>query len=79
MIWATSRERSPTTLKRVRLKPDYSGAYFTIAGLSNMILGDKQGAIADYTEVVRLKPDDADAYYNRGIAKSDLGNKQGCD
>jgi len=40
-------------------------------------LGDKQGAIADYNEAIRLNPQDDDAYYNRGLAKSDLGNKQG--
>ena len=36
-------------------------------------LGDYRGAIADYTEVIRLQPDAADAYKNRGIAKDLLG------
>ena len=40
-------------------------------------LGDKRGAIADYTQAIRLKPDYADAYFNRGIAKYALGDKQG--
>ena len=35
--------------------------------------GDYKGAIADYTQVIRLKPDYADAYYKRGIATDDLG------
>ena len=35
--------------------------------------GDYEGAIADYTQAIRLKPDYADAYNNRGIAKDDLG------
>ena len=35
-------------------------------------LGDKQGAINDYNEAIRLNPGDALAYYNRGIAKSEL-------
>jgi tetratricopeptide (TPR) repeat protein len=39
--------------------------------------GDNQGAIADYTEAIRLKPDYAHAYNNRGNAKSALGNFQG--
>ncbi|MBD2615491.1 tetratricopeptide repeat protein [Nostoc punctiforme FACHB-252] len=26
---------------------------------------DYKGAIADYSEVIRLQPDDTDAYYNR--------------
>ena len=36
-------------------------------------LGNYAGAIADYTEVIRLKPDHADAYNNRGLAKAKLG------
>ena len=40
-------------------------------------LEDYQGAIEDYTQAIRLKPDLAEAYYNRGLAKSDLGDKQG--
>ena len=40
-------------------------------------LGDKQGAIADYNEAIRLNPTFAKGYYNRGLAKSELGDKQG--
>ena len=36
-------------------------------------LGDYKGAIADYDSAIRLKPDDAIAYNNRGVAKGDLG------
>ena len=36
-------------------------------------LGDYAGAIADYTQAIRLRPDLASAYYNRGIAKAALG------
>ncbi len=35
--------------------------------------GDYKGAIADYTQAIRLKPNYAEAYYKRGIAKEDLG------
>jgi Flp pilus assembly protein TadD len=38
---------------------------------------DYKGAIEDYNEAIRLKPDDADAYNNRGIAKSNLGDMAG--
>ncbi|TRU98479.1 MAG: tetratricopeptide repeat protein, partial [Microcystis wesenbergii Mw_QC_S_20081001_S30D] len=39
--------------------------------------GDKQGAIADYNQAIKLKPDYAYAYFIRGLAKYDLGDKQG--
>ena len=40
-------------------------------------LGDKYGAIADYTEAIRFKSDHSDAYYYRGVAKIELGDKKG--
>jgi tetratricopeptide (TPR) repeat protein len=38
-------------------------------------LGDNRGAINDYTQVIRLVPDWADAYYNRGLSYRDLEEK----
>ena len=32
-----------------------------------------KAAIADYDEAIRLKPDLAEAYNNRGLAKKELG------
>ena len=46
-------------------------------GLAKADLEDKQGAMADYSEAIRLKPDFAIAYNDRGNVKSDLGDKQG--
>jgi len=40
-------------------------------------LEDYQGAIADFNEAIRLKPDDAWAYVWRGDAKYKLGDYQG--
>ncbi|MCP6759034.1 MAG: tetratricopeptide repeat-containing serine protease family protein [Fischerella sp. CENA71] len=39
--------------------------------------GDYKGAIADLTEAIRLNPNLANAYKNRGIARARLGDKQG--
>jgi len=37
-------------------------------------------AIADYTEAIRLNPEHADAYYNRGISYKKLGQyDQACE
>jgi tetratricopeptide (TPR) repeat protein len=38
--------------------------------------GDKHGAIADLTKAIELEPDYyADAYSNRGIVRSELGDR----
>ena len=42
-------------------------------------LQDYTGAIADYTKAIELNPKDPSAYYNRGLAKIDLSQKDsGC-
>ena len=35
--------------------------------------GDDRGAISDYNEAIRINPNYADAYYNRGVVYSDRG------
>jgi tetratricopeptide (TPR) repeat protein len=39
--------------------------------------GDRQGAISDFTEAIRLNPQLAQAFNNRGLTREDLGDKQG--
>ncbi|WP_255014733.1 tetratricopeptide repeat-containing serine protease family protein [Cyanobium sp. BA20m-p-22] len=51
-------------------------AYFNRAYAKND-LGDKQGAIADYSQAIAINPQLAQAYNNRGNIKRDLGDKQG--
>ena len=41
------------------------------------IQGDYQGAIALFTEILQLKPNEVEAYYNRGIAYPKINNYQG--
>ncbi|MCS6815663.1 MAG: tetratricopeptide repeat protein, partial [Cyanobacteria bacterium] len=36
--------------------------------------GDNRGAIADYDQAIRLRPNYADAYYNRGLSKAAIGD-----
>ena len=49
-----------------------SAETYFIRGCEKAELGDYNGAIADYTQAIRLNPDYALAYYSRGIAKSRL-------
>jgi tetratricopeptide (TPR) repeat protein len=39
--------------------------------------GNKQGAVQDYTEAIRIEPSHASAYYTRGVLRSELGEKKG--
>ncbi|MEE3716964.1 tetratricopeptide repeat protein [Tumidithrix elongata RA019] len=50
---------------------------YIVQGYAKYELGDYQGAIADFTEVVRLAPNDSNAYYCRGNSKVKLGDYQG--
>ncbi|MFM7449470.1 MAG: tetratricopeptide repeat protein [Leptolyngbyaceae cyanobacterium] len=51
-------------------------AYFNRA-VTRYDLGDLSGAIADYTEVLRIDPSDDVACNNRGLARYDLGDQPG--
>jgi tetratricopeptide (TPR) repeat protein len=50
---------------------------FNNRGIARSGKGDLEGAIADYDEAIRLKPDYAAAFYNRGTARRDMGDIQG--
>jgi tetratricopeptide (TPR) repeat protein len=56
--------------------PNFALAYFN-RGNAHSDLGDKQGAIEDYTQAIKIDPNFALAYFNRGVTRFDLGDKQG--
>ncbi|MEI6063052.1 MAG: tetratricopeptide repeat protein [Pseudanabaena sp. ELA748] len=64
---------SPNTDK---VSPKDAEDYYN-RGVDKQKSGDKQGAIADYNEAIRLNPNLAAAYTNRGGAKFESGDKQG--
>ncbi|EKD10178.1 MAG: tetratricopeptide repeat protein [Limnospira sp. PMC 1291.21] len=43
-------------------------------GVARYQRGDKQGAIADFTQAIRLNRNHALAYYNRGVVRFRIGN-----
>lgn len=45
-------------------------------GVDKLAAQNFSGAIADFTESIKLNDQDADAYYNRGYAKHVLGQYQ---
>lgn len=58
------------------LKADDTEGYFNRAS-TRYDLGDCPGAIADYTEVLRLNPQDGITYNNRALVRYDQGDKPG--
>lgn len=51
-------------------------AFFFIRAFEKGKKGDYQGAIADYTQAIRLHPNYASAYYNRGLGRKEQGDKR---
>ncbi|MEY2984045.1 MAG: hypothetical protein RLZZ568_662, partial [Cyanobacteriota bacterium] len=48
-----------------------------IEGMEHGMKGDYQRAIAIFSELIQRNPNDADAYFNRGIAREELHDYQG--
>ncbi len=58
--------------RAIELNPGDANAYYT-RGVSLVVLGKHDEAIADYNEAVQLDPTYADAYYRRGVAHAQTG------
>jgi tetratricopeptide (TPR) repeat protein len=63
---------------QIRLDSKYAFAYMN-RGNDYKSKNDRDKAIADYTEAVRLKPNDFRPYFNRGITYSEMGEKAKAD
>ena len=40
-------------------------------------IGDKEGALEDYTKAIALNPKNAEAYTSRGVLRQEMGDKEG--
>ena len=65
--------KSPREVKRQGPDPERASDYFS-KGWAAYQLGQYERAIQDYDEAIRLNPQDADAYYNRGQLHRHIGN-----
>lgn len=79
-LWKTGECADPNEAiiylnEAIRLRPDYSDAYFR-RGLAYASLGNHQQAIMDYTQAIVHEPNLPGVYYYRGHSFSDLGQKQ---
>lgn len=59
----------------IRTNPEGAEAYYQ-RGLNHQKLGDKTGAIKDYTEALHLDSTYAKAYHNRGVLLAEIGHKK---
>ena len=66
-------------LSTVTVTPDDSYVYYIYnnRGWAKQKLGDHTGALEDFTQAIKRKPEEAHAYQNRGIAKADLNDHAG--
>ncbi|MEI6370115.1 MAG: tetratricopeptide repeat-containing serine protease family protein [Nostocales cyanobacterium ELA608] len=69
------KEAAAAINKAIELSP--RAAFYNNRGNVRNELGDKQGAIDDYNQAIKINPNYANAYYNRGNVRDDLGDKQG--
>jgi tetratricopeptide (TPR) repeat protein/S1-C subfamily serine protease len=69
------KEAAAAINKAIELSP--RAAFYNNRGIVRDDLGDKQGAIDDFNQAIKINPNYAQAYNNRGIVRDDLGDKQG--
>ncbi|MFM6911208.1 MAG: tetratricopeptide repeat protein, partial [Dolichospermum sp.] len=64
------REAAAAINKAIELSP--RAAFYYNRGVVRKELGDKQGAIDDYNQAIKINPNLAQAYYNRGFVRYEL-------
>ncbi|MFN5065918.1 MAG: tetratricopeptide repeat protein [Aphanizomenon sp.] len=69
------KEAAAAINKAIELSP--RAAFYLNQGIVRNELGDKQGAIDDFNQAIKINPNLALAYSNRGVVRNELGDKQG--
>ncbi|MDB9487684.1 tetratricopeptide repeat protein [Dolichospermum circinale CS-537/01] len=69
------REAAAAINKAIELSP--RAVFYVGRGGVRYESGDKQGAIDDYNQAIKINPNFAEAYVGRGIVRKELGDKQG--
>ncbi|MBD2672705.1 tetratricopeptide repeat protein [Aphanizomenon flos-aquae FACHB-1416] len=69
------REAEAAINKAIELSP--RAVFYYNRGNVRYELGDKQGAIEDFNQAIKINPNLAQAYYNRGGVRKKLEDKQG--
>ncbi|MFM6090550.1 MAG: tetratricopeptide repeat protein, partial [Dolichospermum sp.] len=69
------KEAAAAINKAIELSP--RAAFYNNRGNVRDDLGDKQGAIDDYNQAIKINPNYAQAYNNRGFVRNELRDKQG--
>ncbi|MFN5241203.1 MAG: tetratricopeptide repeat protein [Aphanizomenon sp.] len=69
------KEAAAAINKAIELSP--RAAFYNNRGIVRKELGDKPGAIDDYTQAIKINPNYDLTYYNRGNVRDNLGDKQG--
>ena len=55
----------------------YDSLYYKERGDLRHKMGDNQGAIRDYSKVIKLNPNDTEIYKKRATVKKEMGNYRG--
>lgn len=72
---AQAESRSPTPDAKSHQTSSLSGEDVFKQGVYHALTGNFQAAIADFTQIILLQPDNATAYANRGLARATQGDR----